>query len=452
VAGLCATESELLTGTAARTGTHKRPLLVVDGKRYGLKPSGKADALVTEALAAFPKGDTGAQSRPGLGLNSANGPLRPASLSAPAGCDGARGPSIRAATEPEQPRPAPLDSEGPAPGPFLSGVDANYALMMAGQGASWKSGSKTVDLLSELQRNGADAFRVRVWTGNDGPSGLAYATEIAGQAQRAGLKPHLVLFLSEDWSDLMKQPAPLAWRDRPFDEKLVQVKRYAQETARQFLGAGIRSDLYETGNEVDFGLCGEFEESWANRVSAQYMGERIWPKEARIIRAAQEGVLAANPQARFMLHLARWWEPDYAVAFLQAMDRETIRVDHLGLTYYPSSGLAPSNGMADLDRAVRRIQEWRKLPVIVCEYAYPSEPNFAGQFSSWNKPVDDYPLTEAGQARWIADFLAFCRQHPYIQGAFYWSPEWSSPEMWSAFALFRPDGSAKPGLAALARP
>jgi len=110
---------------------------------------------------------------------------------------------------------------------FLTGVDANYAPMMAEQGAVWKSGAMAVDLLPELRRNGVNAFRVRVWTRNDGPSGLTYATRLAAQAQAAGLQPYLVLFLSEDWSDLMKQPAPVAWRNLPFEQKLVQVRRYA---------------------------------------------------------------------------------------------------------------------------------------------------------------------------------------------------------------------------------
>jgi arabinogalactan endo-1,4-beta-galactosidase len=336
--------------------------------------------------------------------------------------------------------------------PFLTGVDANYAPAMAAQGAVWKSGSTPVDLLPELHRRGANAFRVRVWVGDDGPSRLTYATNLALQAQRAGMKPFIVLFLSEDWADLMKQPAPLAWRDLPFEEKLARVKRYARETARHFRQAGVRTDLYGIGNEADFGLCGEYEDSWPNRVSTQYMAARIWPREARIIRAAQEGVLAANPRARFVLHLAQWWAPEYAVAFLQAMDREQVRVDDLGLSYYPSSGLSPRSRLHDLDRAVRRIQRWRSVPVIICEYAYPSEPGFPGQFASWNKPVEGYPLDEAGQARWTADFLAFCRRHPCIRGAFYWSPEWNTPEMWAAFALFRPDGSARPGLACLAQP
>jgi hypothetical protein len=59
VAGLYAADSEAFTGVASATGTHKRPLLVVNGKRYELKASDKADASVGDVLAKFSKGDTG---------------------------------------------------------------------------------------------------------------------------------------------------------------------------------------------------------------------------------------------------------------------------------------------------------------------------------------------------------------------------------------------------------
>jgi hypothetical protein len=54
-----AAESETFTGTAARSSTYKRPLLIVDGKRYEFKASDKADASVAEMLAKFSQGDTG---------------------------------------------------------------------------------------------------------------------------------------------------------------------------------------------------------------------------------------------------------------------------------------------------------------------------------------------------------------------------------------------------------
>jgi len=59
--GMHAAQSETFTGTAAASGTYKRPQLLVDGKRYELKASDKADASVAKVLARFSKGDRGTQ-------------------------------------------------------------------------------------------------------------------------------------------------------------------------------------------------------------------------------------------------------------------------------------------------------------------------------------------------------------------------------------------------------
>lgn len=55
-----ASASESFTGTAARSGTFKRPLLDVNGTRYELQASTTADDSVTELLKKFSEGDTGA--------------------------------------------------------------------------------------------------------------------------------------------------------------------------------------------------------------------------------------------------------------------------------------------------------------------------------------------------------------------------------------------------------
>lgn len=59
VVGLHGAGSETFTGTAAATGTYKRPLLIVDGKRYELTASDKADAAVAATLVKFSKGNVG---------------------------------------------------------------------------------------------------------------------------------------------------------------------------------------------------------------------------------------------------------------------------------------------------------------------------------------------------------------------------------------------------------
>jgi len=50
---------ETFVGTAAATGTHKLPLLVVDGKRFELEAADQSDSSVADLLAKFSQGDSG---------------------------------------------------------------------------------------------------------------------------------------------------------------------------------------------------------------------------------------------------------------------------------------------------------------------------------------------------------------------------------------------------------
>jgi arabinogalactan endo-1,4-beta-galactosidase len=330
------------------------------------------------------------------------------------------------------------------PRAFMTGVDANYALQQVDR--TWTVGRHEVDPIAALARAGADSFRVRLWTGDDGPNGLRYATETALRAQAAGMRPYVVLFLSEGWADFEKQPAPAVWADLPYEDKVATIEAYAARVTQHLVNAGVKVDLFEIGNEIDFGVCGEFEEEWPKRVSIDYMRARVWPRMAPILAAAQRGVRRVKPDARFVLHLTRWDEPAYDLAFWQTMQAQGVTVDLAGLSYFPSSngGTIPA-----LLANAHTIHEALDRPVLLCETAYPSEPAFPGQFATWNQPVAQYPLDEAGQAAWLRDLLRATRASDDIAGAYYWSPEWLGSGMWDAFALFRADGTAKPALRSL---
>ena len=88
-----------------------------------------------------------------------------------------------------------------------------------------------------------------------------YATESTHQAQKSGLKPYLVIFLSDRWADFTKQPRPKSWGELDPEALKQTVRRYCQDVVRHFQSEGIQLDMYAIGNETDLGICGAFPSS-----------------------------------------------------------------------------------------------------------------------------------------------------------------------------------------------
>jgi arabinogalactan endo-1,4-beta-galactosidase len=331
------------------------------------------------------------------------------------------------------------------------GVDANYAPGMEREGRQWRWDGVARDPFDGIAAAGVQSFRVRLWTSDEGPHGRREATAVTRRALAAGLEPYLVIFLSADWADLMKQPAPADWQELDVDGRAAAVRRYARETVAHFRKAGLRSHVYEIGNEIDYGICGVYPGKGTKK-NPESLRRRCWPDAARIITAAQAGVLEADPEARFMLHIAHWWDARFCIDFFRFMIDTGVRVDLAGLSYFPSAAIGGSLEMEQFGDVVTRLHEAVGLPVVVAETAYPASREFTGQFARWKREAPGYPLTPEGQRRWLADFLAFCHHHPHIHEVFYWSPEWFGLGMWQAFALFDMDGEARPAWTACAVP
>jgi arabinogalactan endo-1,4-beta-galactosidase len=331
------------------------------------------------------------------------------------------------------------------------GIDSNYVLEMAARHRQWQDASGPIEPYALFAKLGCQSARIRLWVGDDGSSRLAYATETALIAQRAGLKPYLVIFLSEDWADLVKQPAPAAWKDLAYDQKCAAVEAYTERVARHFAEKGVAVDTFEIGNEIDFGICGEFEEEWPKRVSLEYMSQRVWPRMGPLIKSAEAGILKVQPRAKFILHLAQWSQADYCIAFWRAMLGAGIQIDYLGLSYFPSSSeKAEERPLEFLRGQAAKVVEALHKPVLICECGYPVTADFGGQFAAWKHAVEGYPLSEAGQAKWIGDLVTIVRTDPSFAGVFYWSPEWYGDGLWDAFALFDGHGVARPGVSSFA--
>lgn len=329
------------------------------------------------------------------------------------------------------------------PPAFMNGIDANYLPELQARGACWRRANREIMPLTEFAAQGVNAFRLRLWTNNTDT-----AIQLAHAAQQRGMLVMPVLFLSESWADYVKQPAPAAWQGLTPATRITAVRDYARATAQALRAGGITGDWYAVGNEVDFGICGEFEERWDRRFALAWMRREVWPRAAALIAAAQQGVRAANPQAQFIIHLTQWWNPDFCRAMLTAMREHGVSIDAIGLSYYPSAPMSEQRDMAAFFANADTLAKEFACPVIVCEYGYPAQAQFAGQFADWNHAAPGYPLTPAGQRQWLHDFLAGCRANPRVAGAFYWSPEWYAGELWQAFALFDAAGEARPALTA----
>ncbi len=326
---------------------------------------------------------------------------------------------------------------------LLVGVDANYSLDMEKHGAKWKWDGKTADLFEGMAKQGVSEFRIRLWMKDDGPHGKVYATEVMKRALHAGLNPYLVIFLSDDWADMMKQPIPRAWANLSFEDRASAITVYSRDIVTHFRREGLKSHLYEIGNEIDYGICGEYPGKGAKKNAAS-LSRRLWPRAATHIRASENGVKAADPEAKFMLHIAHWWDAEFCVAFFRFMLDEGVQIDYAGLSYFPSSDIGGSLEMDEFGATVSKLAGAIARPIIVAETAYPSTRDFKGQFSRWKYEVLGYPFTPDGQRRWVLDFFSFCNTHPDIQAVYYWSPEWYGEGMWKAFALFDSDGKSKP--------
>jgi arabinogalactan endo-1,4-beta-galactosidase len=329
------------------------------------------------------------------------------------------------------------------PTDFMLGVDANYALEMETKGAHWKWNEKENDLFAGMHEEGARWLRIRLWTGDDEVNGKSYATRLVERGRKAGLNPYLVIFLSENWADLTKQPAPAAWKNLNLPDRATAIRKYASNIVSHFRAHGLTSHLYEIGNEIDYGICGVFPGKHDEK-NPDELASRIWIDEADLILACENGVKEADPEAKFLLHIAHWWDAEFATKFFQFMLARSIQIDFAGLSYFPSSKIGGSLTLEQFGHVVDQVSAAIKRPVIIPETAYPSTTDFSGQFGSWRNEVPGYLLTPDGQARWLGDFLTFCKASPNIAGAFYWSPEWYGEGMWKAFALFDEEGNARP--------
>lgn len=344
----------------------------------------------------------------------------------------------------------------------MLGIDANYVTSIKDFFFHWRYHFKKIDIYPFFHSRGINYLRLRIFIQDNGPDSLSYAINTAKLVQEQGMKCSVTLFMSSDWSDIGKQPAPMLWNtlynysNLSLEHKADIIRNYTYNTTLSLLDNGIDADLYEIGNEIDYGFCGIFEENLTKRENISFMRNATWEQMASLLNAGIKGVQAADPTSQFILHIAHWWDYNFSAAFFTTMKDNDIPLGYLGLSFYPSSGIfnitqayqGIGNGTLSqllFQQTAEKLADTFGTPLIISEYAYPSTSLILGPFGSFTHPVNGYPLTKQGQKTWLHHFLQWAADHPFIAGTFYFSPEFHRI-IWSPFSLFTFFGNAKPAV------
>ncbi|MEJ2693949.1 MAG: glycosyl hydrolase 53 family protein [Candidatus Thiodiazotropha sp.] len=384
-----------------------------------------------------------------------------------------------------------------------------FSELMFDAGLSLSDGQMTAGTVPELAqlfiRQGGNEVFARISTERTA-SAVGEDRSLARGVARAGLaasvalplNPELGLFGSygdhscqtaPDFSEYPEITLPGPWQSLTVDQMIPALRSYGKLAAQEILAKGVRINIWDIGNEVSFGTAGvapqpmtgsacdtlEGSSDWYRApdgvdpaigtesvasLHAMTSSDRIdwlethlWPHQARLMAAVAEGILEADPAARFSTHITAALGSDFAVAFFQAMAKGGFLVDEIGFSFYPSSNAGPAEGRFEAFKAiVADVQTaFPATPVFVAEYAYPAEPISSGPYQTWNYEVPGYPISPQGQADLLKDLVSWCKLNG-LSGIRPWAPDlyvghWGPRSMFAATQLTQ--AGARPSLSAI---
>jgi arabinogalactan endo-1,4-beta-galactosidase len=265
-------------------------------------------------------------------------------------------------------------------------------------------------------------------------SSVEIAERILHEAQDKGFHLDLVLFLSHRAAHAGTQDAPPEWAGRSVSETASLLEDYTYRTVSYYRGRGLNIELYEIGNEIEWGILnfrpGEripIPPGVDRTADMGYMSSNVWNVEAVLLKSAIAGVKRADPGAKIVLHIDTIaYSPGDLIArtFFQTMIGQEVAFDYAGLSLpYPSPGWWPQYYSSRLwyERVLLVVEHLRQLGkrVIFCEGNYPNRPD-----SIPGPPMQDYPFSPEGQAKWVRELLVFLTNQDNVAGFSYWYPEY----------------------------
>lgn len=388
---------------------------------------------------------------------------------------------------------------GPAPasGPFRSALSVSpFTQSMLKKGLTYTDGTLTVRSLESVQRlfmaHGGNEVFARIATRRqandvDAQHGVKEGLEKAALARKLGvpLNPELGLWAvygdishqpGPDFSDYPQISLPGPWASLPITEMTRAMREYGAQVAKQILNTGANVNVWDLGNEVEFGVAGvavrSFTESTAywsysapdavdpeiGRMSAYqlftmpdrtaWLQQHLWPHMGAIFAAVAAGIRSVDPHARFSTHTSTvaLLFPDLLTEFWQSMNDAGFEIDQLGVSYYPTSS---GGSLASFQTTASALKAKYGKRIFIAEAGYPSgtmEDPFA-----WNSPLLGYPQDQDGEYRFYRDLTLWGASTGVLSGIRPWAPDYAVGG-WQPMNFFTPDGNlatAEPALNAI---
>lgn len=294
-----------------------------------------------------------------------------------------------------------------------------------------RSGKIIPDLLPWLKEQGMNAMRVRLfvdpeaYTGSDkdpnAKQSLDYITPLCKRIKDTGLDLMLDFHYSDTWADPAKQWTPKAWENLSDEQLYEKIYEYTKASLQHLVDAGATPDFIQTGNEISYGMLWGKNTDPEASLKKTFMGNNAnWDRFGKLLRQAIKACHEVCPDAKIVIHTERVAQHAVLSYFYDKMNQLDVDYDIIGLSYYPYF-----HGNLDvLKKALSELEKkFSGKEIMIVETGYPYKWEVPGTTHDVSK---DYPYTEAGQDKFVADLVKTLHEYSDVDGLFWWWLEYNA--------------------------
>ena len=311
---------------------------------------------------------------------------------------------------------------------FRSGASFEPFEVLASNGVEWARTQVTTQSAPELDTLPVSQWRQLGWQNSYWQSPQMSAA-ILRKAAAAGMRLHVEILFSDGAAHAGLQVRPAGWIGLSDSELAAAIEAYSRSLASYYAASGLVIEVFELGNEIDFGFCGYNLSDIPIPAGVDpvndpaWMYGNLWSRYVPLFNAAVRGLRSVYPNALIGLHLAGFGYSQGNIAprgFYSAMVKAGVPFDIASLSYpYISIGMRPVPQpyfrQADFLSTFDALRALGKQ-IQIAEFNYPA--HAAGIDVSLAPP---YPCTAIGQAQFLKDFVEALAGR--VDRIYYWSTD-----------------------------